>query len=1055
MAVASELTKKRNRLRSKSKYVKHPYPSMHDLNLIPPSLQVKMAKPLYLTLLILSFVSSTFEIKRTKDLNLVLEGPILNLHQPGSAGTMGVLVTIAEDLLEGVTKEAELTKTGLDTLERDLRKYGIQEEKEAFKECVQRISEAKAAMAVIPALTERLLKYRDEGVQVGLELPKESTAKYEVTTELYLSQTHRQVVLVQGLRQAPEATTKATSSQPGEGETSAEPSDNNQKGFDMLCGMLGGVVSHAERAKEHAEESLALVNMLANNMVPSLLMSALDIKVPASAGRLENTLVKSCMKTVQGFKCLLESTSNKDSEKVNEITSLPFLVNDEVIEIDWYPMTKPVAKANTAIMTDVTGCQTLGVTINCRGNLRFSVNSCLEAIHERNFAKILKICELKRSEGNAEPFVQSHKGITTIAQRSEKALTLKLSSTGIYDDPVRVHHADVLHLTYIDNETEIVGDDSVTEQKIEKLWLNSTQREELAAKSHRLSHMIDQIIPGDMRDYMTLSSLIISTLGLVSATICSYKITKWLQTNKQDEQGPRESRIRWYVPLEALQRYRTCSRIRRKIAQGDSLTETEYLMAIKAGCKEGESVNQKMHWCQNIPLSAVPRSLRDNVRTGESSMSALLQGTQASAPIPGTSTSVNAPSENVTKTSSRLADLKSPVVDVDDESPEKVKTVFSPRPKQSSPKGKTPYRAGIAESLKPKAGYKRPNYIDTRVYKYLEPHESTILKLMRRITWLDNTFDLIVKSIHECAVVESVQSLDEEFMEELEAKARERAEGGEVKSRISKGYLNDFDLPVVFNINLVGEDAKMKPETEIDQLLMKLVSKLEQIGRPCVKKDVTESGMSLSEIFNGMRGYKKVEPVKMTVYLQASKVETPKMFPRSTIKHVNKSGLRSMMPYQNAMRIKENQIFLAQGNGFYRQFVEYEAPFFMLGQICEYCMDFCSNPIDFNMYSYGTLMSFRMRCKPWTSQYGQLPKKDYYSQTKYLTRTCDRCRSSKCLQPFNAEDFSPHEKHFLVFKCQSVKQTEKDRTLGPQSAPKQGIRLRGKALDTKNRQRTR
>jgi hypothetical protein len=735
-------------------------------------------------------------------------------------------------------------------------------------------------------------------------------------------------------------------------------------------------------------------------MVPSVLLAALDMKVPTSAGRLKNTIVKSCMRTAKGFKCSLESISNKDSEKIRRITSLLFLVNGEVIEVDWYPLTNPVIKTDSAIMGDITGCQTLGVAINCHDNMKFAVNGCLEAIHKKSFKKILDICAFERAEANAEPFVFSHKGITTIAQHSDKVLTLKLSNVGIYKDPVRVHHSDILHLTYIDNETTIRGDQSITTQKIDVLWLNSTQREKLADKSHKLKYALDQLIPGNVRDYLTVTSLILSSLGIICTTICSYKITQWFQkpTESQDDNIVCTSRVKWYVPWETLQRYRMCSRIRRKMEQGLELDEEEYLAAIRTSCREGSKLNCKLHLCENIPLSAAPNHVRKSNEEEPTSTSRLLGFNKgdniATAPTKNVRTLSSNNSNNNSNDSTRSACLRLP---------NQVQTGVD---------------SLIRPEDKPKAGYKCPEAIKPQVYQFLMPHERTLFQLINRVVWLDDTFDRLIEAFYNIAVIVEFKKQDEEERKkEVEILRQNWARNYAVKEKLFKPQ-----MPAVFSILLANSEGSIKPSSELDQLLLDVTLCLEKEGEQFNRSRLHSRG-SLKALMTKLTAYKGLKPHKMSVYLETTEVLDTEVSVNRWLfsRHPSNSALRRDLHKIRTSRLVNNQEYLTRGVGSYQQSVEYIAPDFLKEEICENCLDHCENPIHFSYFSYRQLRRYNISCEAWRPIMGTLARKVYYAPSNYANRKCDRCDSSKCVNPLNKEDFSADELKSLIFVCPLVK----------------------------------
>ena len=576
---------------------------------------------LLLTILATNTTGQNDEIKRSKSLNLVYTGPTLTLHLPGTTNEQVIFLEIPENYSVDIAKDEEAISKICALLLPEIPLYDATHltVDEASKSiCADQITRTKALLQTALSKLKIIDKYVDKGVTVGIPSLAENTATITLQADVYVKQVLFDL--------------QAAHARYWEPDTEGR---DKKKDFSALCAGLGAAWQTAVVLDEHVTEFLGYLNTLSNNRISDNLLASLDLINNKTAGRFEHTEIILCRKMARGLKCKVGSTSQQDSTEIAKLHSVPFKVGDFVVQVDWAPKEIPVIKPATSVVGDANGCQVTSVAVTCHQELEFSVNHCLESILEQQVDKILEQCNFKKiNSENMKPFVYSREGQTLISQRGPGAMSLKISTVSVFSDPVLIKHKDPIYMTYISNQTTLLGSDSVTTQEICSFIYNDTVKDKMAIKSNKFVHLVHQILPGSAKDYLILVTLIVQIIALIVAIIWLYRCIRASccdpsETTTEEEESLARNPLIGYF-LDSFEN----SRVKSKISSGKQLSAQEYRVALKVYCQNGPDCTEQVHCCPFLPPAAWSEEVRNLTIPAEAKS---LETTSASAPLELTS----------------------------------------------------------------------------------------------------------------------------------------------------------------------------------------------------------------------------------------------------------------------------------------------------------------------------------------------------------------------------------------------------------------------------------
>jgi hypothetical protein len=551
------------------------------------------------------------EIESSADLSLTFEGPDLYLHQPNVAEDIGIWYKIDLNMYTDMKQDYNILLAIKPKLLEAIREFGYPKDSIDYIACRKQITEIESKAKSAMIITKKLEAFTDKGNIVGLELTENNTANINIPAERIFKEVnmHLQLLLNSKSDWQAQSTSTTTTSAPTDTAATTATTDVNSGRFRLFCSNLAQALDSSRHLVDILDVAHTHLNLLTNGKVPGTMLSAIDLIDTKSAGRFEFTEIDKCVKMQEGLKCILQSTSSTDSLKIRKLYSLPFLVDEQIIQIDWKSLQDPIVKANTLKIADKTGCHLTANRVNCPQQLVFKPNNCLEASVEGNVEKILKYCSFKHFDMQTEPFVYNYEGMTIVAQRNAEALTLKLSDERIFADPVKILHKDPLYISFNNNDSIIQGSLKVDEQKIITFKYNDSIKQEMALKSNSFQHFLQPFIPREWEVIFDMIGWALNVLGLILATKLTYDyVLKRCNNNNSDESNSTLPQCRRRLEIRT---------IKRLISRGETLSEAQYNLALSKYCKCANRRNDSGHRCPNIPIACYPAEmipLHSNIR---------------------------------------------------------------------------------------------------------------------------------------------------------------------------------------------------------------------------------------------------------------------------------------------------------------------------------------------------------------------------------------------------------------------------------------------------------
>jgi hypothetical protein len=1016
-------------------------------------------------LLLLSFLSlfspHLGEIKTSADLSLTFEGPALYLHQPNVAEEIGIWYKVDLNMYADMKQDYNLLLSKKTDILKAMKEFGYPKEDAEFVACRKQILEIEAKAKSAMIIVKKLEGFTDKGNIVGLELNASNTATIEIPAPRLLKEVNMHLNLLMESQsdwqaQSTSSTTTTTSAPTETASTATTLSkDTNTGRFRLLCSNLAQALDSTRHLVDILDVAFTHVNLLTNGKVPGTMLNAIDLLDNNSAGRFEFTEIDKCVKMQEGLKCILQSTSSADSLKIRKLYSLPFLVNEQVIQIDWESLQDPIVKADTLKIADKTGCHLTANRVNCPQKLVFDPNNCLEASVEGNVEKILKYCSFKHLDMQTEPFVYNFEGTTIVAQRNTEALTLKLSEERIFADPVKILHKDPLHISFNKNDTIIQGNIKIDEQEIITFRYNDSAKQQMALKSNTLQHFLQPFIPRKWEVILDMIGWALNVLGLILATKLTYEyVLKRCNGNNTDSNS--------VLPL--CRRRLEIRNVKRMIRSGETLSEGQYRLALNRYCNCVNRRNDTGHRCPNIPMACYPTEiipLQDSFRVR--------------APVHD---------NNIQFFSSQLAPWKY-----------LFKQIYY---------AVLGFLGMVGKSIYLFFGYnpQRHKHVYVKLSAYLAFYRirSAILFVIgtlridrqSRIELLDGllkdrtrAMNLLIKQ------VKFERNLNRELGNDLMdlrtkhftlKKQYAKLEASKAKVKVSNrvqatpvtrprgmiktntGYSQHIQKkncratssrnPKNSNANIDVIRQKSMPLTFTQELLVNDSSFMQTKNTILIKalenflKAVRDYNINIAahdrntpspsltsiqpsgnvtsttlEFFKKACKEKKIQPIGISVHidsthdmdlngLRANEINNPNIM---TVKG-HPWQLRRFLPTSQMTIRLSNEKYMKQGIGKFELLIPFTKTY-LTGQRCDYCLDVCKYPVDFQLYSLEQLKRYTFLCRPYDSDFFGLRKwttKDRYIRMKV---PCIKCNQTNCAHPLPRNVLSEQEEKSFFFEC--------------------------------------
>lgn len=285
---------------------------------------------------------------------------------------------------------------------------------------------------------------------------------------------------------------------------------------ELYCKVIKDTIPAASAAQSNVRHYSEILNMLANNRIPSQVLGRIDESTIPGSGRLESSRIQSCQKTSMGLYCTIKVAADDAREDIDLIRATPFLITDKIIQLDFGDYLT-VLKRGRSQLASLENCTVQRRNVRCPEELTFQTNNCIESIQENKIEKILNHCNFKILKGSDTPLVLQVKEGTLVAQLSQKGLTATLNAKQIYDDPFLAKHRNDLIISANGNESTIPGKASLTRNSIWTLAYNTSSLQAFwnkALSDQNIWELIEELLD------QYLVSIVLASQALAITGIC-------------------------------------------------------------------------------------------------------------------------------------------------------------------------------------------------------------------------------------------------------------------------------------------------------------------------------------------------------------------------------------------------------------------------------------------------------------------------------------------------------------------------------------------------------